>query len=224
MTNQVPVGPKAHQASLPQELSAPVVLAAYAKWAPVYDAAFGLQSLPGRRAAAKVVNALPPGRILEAGVGTGLSLPLYKPEHRVTGIDLSPEMLSRSRVRATAAKLGNIDDLRLMDVTTLEFEAASFDTVVAAYLVSVIPEPERALAEFARVTKPGGRVIIVNHFGAEAGWRASLERALAGWAVRHGWSPSLPEERVMGRRDLRLMIRKPVAPLGLFTMLVFERM
>lgn len=224
MAERAPVNTKTERATPAAVLSAPQVLAAYARWAPIYDAAFGLQSLPGRRAAARIVNALPGGRVLEAGVGTGLSLPLYSPAHRITGIDLSPEMLTRSRERTKVEQLGNVDDLRLMDATALEFESASFDAVVAAYLVSVIPEPERALAEFSRVTRPGGRVIVVNHFGAETGWRAAIERSLAGWAVRHGWSPSLPESRVLGRPELKLLVRRPVQPLGLFTMLVFERL
>ncbi|MFO1185244.1 MAG: class I SAM-dependent methyltransferase [Bauldia sp.] len=223
MANPTPARPKTDDPPAPAELTAPVVLAAYARWAPVYDALFGLQSLPGRRAAATVVNALPAGRILEAGVGTGMSLPLYRRKHRVVGIDLSPQMLERAKARLATRRLDHVEALELKDVTALDFPAASFDVVVAAYLMSVVPDPERVMAEFARVAKPGGRVILVNHFGAEGGWRARVERGFANWAIRHGWTPSLPEASVMGRRDLRVVTRRPVAPLGLFTLLAFER-
>src|SRR4051812_3747678 len=122
MANDIRAGrkPPSPRSATVEAGDAPIIMAAYARWAPVYDAVFGLQTLPGRRAAAAAANELPSGRILDAGVGTGMSLPYYKSDHRVTGIDLSPEMLARAKTRAAATRLQHIEALRLMDVTALE--------------------------------------------------------------------------------------------------------
>ena len=139
---------------------------AYARWAPHYDISFGLISDYGRQNAVKMINQKP-GRILEVGVGTGLSLPYYENFMSVTGIDLSENMLKRAQNRVQKAGLKNIEILEKKDATNTNYPSDSFDTAVAMYLMSVAPEPEKILSEMARVVKTGGDIYILNHFASE---------------------------------------------------------
>lgn len=137
---------------------------AYASFAPLYDLFFGRVLAPGRRAAIRTLD-LPEGAgVLEVGVGTGLSLPLYPPHLRITGIDLSPEMLDRARQRVRDHHLDSIEALHLMNAQEMSFEADRFDAVIAMYVVSVADDPVRLVHEMKRVCRPGGTLIIVNHF------------------------------------------------------------
>ena len=195
------------------------ITSSYRRWAPVYDDTFGRITRKGRRQATEAVNASS-GRVLEVGVGTGLSLGDYAPHLEVTGIDFSEEMLARARRRVAEDKLAQVRELRQMDARSLDFPDGHFDTVVAMYLVSVVPEPERVMAEIARVCKPGGQVIIVNHFARERGALAMIERAfapLAGWL---GWHPDFPMARILGEGALEVTEERP---LGLFTFIRMEK-
>lgn len=142
----------------------PEVRKAYASFAPMYDFVFGKLLQPGRRHAIRAMNLKAGDRVLEVGVGTGISLPLYPPEVRVIGIDLSTEMLAKARERVRERGLTNVEDLLEMDATHMSFPDNSFDVVMAMYIISVVDHPERVTAEMVRVCKPGGRLIIVNHF------------------------------------------------------------
>lgn len=153
------------------------VKASYRRYAPVYDMIFGGFLDRGRRAAVQLINGLPPGRVLEVGVGTGLSLPHYDPASRVVGIDLSAEMLDRARERVRRHGLGHIEALEEMDARATPFPDGSFDTVVSMYVLSVTPEPERLLAEMRRLCRPGGSILIVNRFSSTKPLRALVERA-----------------------------------------------
>jgi phosphatidylethanolamine/phosphatidyl-N-methylethanolamine N-methyltransferase len=199
------------------------VVAAYARWAPIYDPIFGVATGIGRRAAVSTLNELPDGRILEVGVGTGISLPLYKGGHRLAGIDLSPDMLARAEKRVARRGLGNVDELHEMDAANLRFKDASFDAAVAMFVMTVVPNPARVLAEIVRVVRPGGHVILVNHFSAEKGARAAIERSLSRYSGTLGWRPEFPIEEVLGRSDLALIKKRDLPPAGIFTLLVFER-
>jgi len=198
------------------------VLRAYARWAPVYDLSFGLIADAGRRQAVDHINNRR-GRVLEVGVGTGISLPLYKRELRITAIDLSPQMLRRARNRVKAGELDNVEAVMEMDAGALAFADESFDIVVAMYVMTVVPDPQRVMAELERVCAPGGEVIIVNHFSQEAGVRGWLEKRLAPLAATLGWRPEFPIDTVMTRDRLRLVEKRPLKPFGLFTMLRFVR-
>ena len=139
---------------------------AYRRWAPVYDKTFGkFAEVAVRQVTAHANNFS--GKLLEAGVGTGLALPHYAASLSVTGIDLSPHMLAKARVRADKAGKGNIDALLEMDAAALKFADATFDVAVAMFVMTVVPEPALAMAELARVTKPGGTLLICNHFNSE---------------------------------------------------------
>ncbi|GAB4237942.1 MAG: class I SAM-dependent methyltransferase [Methyloligellaceae bacterium] len=195
---------------------------AYRRWAPIYDFTFGQIAEAGRRHAVEIINRRK-GSVLEVGVGTGLSLPCYKPHLEITGIDLSTEMLEKARERVRELGLTHVKALREMDAAELEFPDGHFDTVVAMYVLTVVPDPEQVMAELERVCAPGGEVILVNHFSQEDGMRGFVEQRLAPLARRLGWRPVFPMERVMGRPELRLAEMRALRPLGLFTMLRFVK-
>src|SRR5262245_13483796 len=198
------------------------VKSAYRRWAPVYDSTFGLVAAEGRKHAVEIINK-GRGRVLEVGVGTGLSLPAYRRELEIVGIDLSPELLEKARERVAGEGLRNVAGLHEMDAGDLKFPDASFDTVVAMYVMTVVPEPEKVMRELARVCKPGGEVLLVNHFSTEDGMRGWVERRMAPFADKLGWRPVFDVERVMVCRDLRLIERRRLRPMGIFTMLRFRK-
>ncbi len=198
------------------------ITSSYRRWAPIYDMTFGRITNTGRRHATRVVNQTG-GRVLEVGVGTGLALPFYAPEVEVTGIDFSEEMLARARAKVDEEKLTHVRDLRQMDARHLYFPDASFDIVVAMHLISVVPDPEQVMAEMARVCKPGGQILLVNHFAREVGWLAWLERKFAPLANWIGWHSNFPKDRVMGVQELYLAEETPLTALGLFTYLRLEK-
>src|SRR5581483_1220535 len=119
------------------------------------------------------------GRVLDVGVGTGLSLSDYSRSTRICGVDISEPMLRKAQQRVRAQKLGNVETLAVMDAKNLAFRDASFDAVVAQYVITAVPDPEGALDDFVRVLKPGGELILVNHIGAENGPRRAFELAFA---------------------------------------------
>jgi phosphatidylethanolamine/phosphatidyl-N-methylethanolamine N-methyltransferase len=195
---------------------------AYRRWAPVYDVTFGRLVEAGRRHAVEIINRRR-GSVLEVGVGTGLSLLRYGNHLQITGIDISPDMLNKARERVAKHKIGNVADLREMDAGKLEFPDEEFDTVVAMYVMTVVPDPEQVMRELERVCAPGGEVILVNHFSQEDGIRGFIERFFAPLAKVLGWRPVFPMEWVLGRGGLRLTDTRSLRPLGLFTMLRFVR-
>src|SRR5271154_238173 len=161
------------------ELDKDAIAKAYARWAPVYDLVFGAVFDRGRKASIAAAERIG-GRILEVGVGTGLSLPDYAPSNRLIGVDLSAPMLRKAKARVRAQRLGNVDGLAVMDAQRLGFHDAVFDVVVAQYVITAVPDPEATLDEFARVIKPGGEIVLVNHLAAEeAGLRQTYERRFA---------------------------------------------
>jgi phosphatidylethanolamine/phosphatidyl-N-methylethanolamine N-methyltransferase len=202
-----------------------VVKVTYRRWAPVYDQTFGAVSTLGRKAAVEVLNAKSSGTsILEVGVGTGLALSDYKSDLKITGIDLSPEMLDKARDKVAAEKLTNVIDLKEMDASDLQFPDNSFDTTVAMFVLTVVPEPEKVMRELARVTKPGGEVMLVNHFSQEEGVRGWVERRMAPFAEIIGWRPVFDVSRVMVCDNLKLDQRQSLKPWGIFTMMRFRKM
>lgn len=195
---------------------------AYRRWAPVYNFIFGPLTYAGRRAAVKCVNARA-GRVLEAGVGTGIALGLYAPHLRIVGFDLSADMLDQARRTVAEKKLDHVEALHEMDAADLDFPDASFDTVVAMYVLTTVPEPERVMDELERVCRPGGEIVLVNHFSAERGPRAAIERMLARYASRLGWRPEFPVSIAIDRPGLEVVERRAIAPFGVFTLLRLRR-
>jgi phosphatidylethanolamine/phosphatidyl-N-methylethanolamine N-methyltransferase len=165
------------------------VKAAYRRYANVYDALFGPVLQPGRKAVMEALECRPGERVLEVGVGTGLSLPLYPPYVRVTGIDLSREMLEKARLRVGRRQLSNVEGLLEMDAEAMDFPDASFDKIVAMYVVSVVPQPARLLRELHRVCKPDGEIFIVNHVRSANPLVGAVEKSLARFSDQLGFHP-----------------------------------
>jgi phosphatidylethanolamine/phosphatidyl-N-methylethanolamine N-methyltransferase len=165
------------------------VKAAYRRYANVYDAVFGPVLQPGRKAVVDALGCKPGERVLEVGVGTGLSLPMYPPSVRITGIDLSSEMLERARARVARRRLGNVEGLLEMDAEKMDFADASFDKVVAMYVVSVTDRPAQLLHELQRVCRPGGDIFIVNHVRSDNPLVGAVEKSLARFANQLGFHP-----------------------------------
>lgn len=198
------------------------VIHAYRRWAPIYDKTFGLVAMAGRRHVVSFINRRK-GRVLEVGVGTGLALAGYGKHLKVTGIDLSPEMLAKAREKVEKLGLSHVDGLHEMDASAIAFPDDSFETVAAMHVMTVVPDPEAVMAELDRVCAPGGEVILVNHFSQEHGVRGWLERRLAPFAELVGWHPVFPVDTVLVREDLRLVECRSLWPLGIFTMLRFVK-
>ena len=186
------------------EIDINTVAKAYARWAPVYDFVFGAVFDAGRKASIAAAQRIG-GRILDVGIGTGISLLDYAPAHRIVGVDYSEPMLRKAHERVAAHQLGHVDALAVMDAQQLGFPDGFFDAVVAQYVITTVPDPEAALDEFARVTKPGGEIILVNHLGAESGPRRLFEQGFAPMARRLGWRPEFRWGRAgtMGRAARR---------------------
>jgi phosphatidylethanolamine/phosphatidyl-N-methylethanolamine N-methyltransferase len=219
-----------HSGSATPELAASrASQSAYSRWAPIYDLLFDLPFHPGRlvAAAAAAQAAGDGGEILVVGVGTGLELGLMPKNVRLTGIDLSAPMLKIARERVAKKALGQVAALHIMDAAALDFSGEQFDVVLAPYVMSVVPSPARALDEMWRVLRPGGQMVLMNHFSAERGLRARIEAALeksAGWL---GWHPQFPYASVgdwiAARGDASIVERREVAPFRLFTLLRVQK-
>jgi phosphatidylethanolamine/phosphatidyl-N-methylethanolamine N-methyltransferase len=197
-------------------MDAEAVRAAYRRWAGVYDAVFGGICLLARRRAVALVNRLPGRDVLEVGVGTGLALPYYAADRRITGIDLSAEMLAQARKRVADREIANVAALREMDAEATDFPDASFDIAVAMFVASVVPHPGALLAEMRRVVRPGGNLLFVGHFAADKGPLWWIERAMAPASRALGWHPDFALEAMFTPEDLSRIATTPVPPAGIF--------
>ena len=208
------------------EIDINTVAKAYARWAPVYDFVFGAVFDAGRKASIAAAQRIG-GRILDVGIGTGISLLDYAPAHRIVGVDYSEPMLRKAHERVAAHQLGHVDALAVMDAQHLGFPDGFFDVVVAQYVITTVPDPEAALDEFARVTKPGGEIILVNHLGAESGPRRLFEQGFAPMARRLGWRPEFRWGRLARWAEqhggVHVLERRPMPPLGHFSLIRFGR-
>jgi len=208
------------------ELDKQTITKAYARWAPVYDLVFGAVFERGRQAAIEAAERVG-GRILEVGVGTGISLPHYSRDCRLCGVDISEPMLRKAQERVDEFGLGNVEGLWVMDAEQLSFPDDSFDVVVAQYVVTTVPNPEATLDEFARVLKPGGEIVLVSRVGAEAGLRRALEHWFAPAARKLGWRTEFSFERyarwAKQTAGMRLVERRAMPPLGHFSLIRFAK-
>jgi phosphatidylethanolamine/phosphatidyl-N-methylethanolamine N-methyltransferase len=208
------------------DLDRDAIAKAYARWAPVYDLVFGSVFERGRKAAIAAAEQIG-GRILEVGVGTGMSLPDYARMHRLFGVDISEPMLRKAQARVNEHRLTNVETLAVMDAEQLGFPDDYFDVVVAQYVITAVPDPEATLDEFARVTRPGGEIVLVNHIGAETGPRRVFEECFAPLARRLGWRPEFPFARLRAWVErtpgLRVVERRPMPPLGHFSLIRFGK-
>jgi len=190
----------------------------YSRISSHYDLLFDDVFQPGRRAALDAMELSPGERVLEIGVGTGLVLPLYPKTVEVVGIDLSEGMLEEARDRIVQLGLRRASVLR-MDAADLQFEDGSFDAILAPYVMSVVNDPMRVLAEMGRVCRPGGRIVIVNHFLSRNPLKAALEKLLTPLSVHVGFRLDTPLASVLGEPALKLEMSKRVNLFGNWTLL-----
>ncbi|HSX59786.1 MAG TPA: methyltransferase domain-containing protein [Tahibacter sp.] len=192
----------------------------YAWYAPIYDQLFGAVYAHGRRRMAAALRTLAPQRVLEVGVGTGLTLNCYPATSSIVGIDLSEPMLARARRRATRLGLTDVD-LRIMDGESTPFPDASFDCVTVPYVLSATPEPARLVRELRRVCRPGGNIVILNHFSGSRFWWL-LERAAQPLSSKVGFRSDFHFEEHVARHDWKILSVESANPFGLSRLVVIE--
>jgi phosphatidylethanolamine/phosphatidyl-N-methylethanolamine N-methyltransferase len=198
------------------------VVRVYGALARVYDACFDWALGPGRRRAVARLPIRHGDRVLEVGVGTGLSLPYYPSGCQVVGIDISEPMLDQARERVEGVSDLAVD-LRLMDARELQFPDGMFDHVLAPYVISVVPEPARVMREICRVCRPGGTVVVVNHFLSESPLVALFERLFTPASQWIGFRMDLPIESVTGTAGLTLESVERVNLLGRWRLIRMRR-
>lgn len=207
-----------------RDISTGNIIKAYSRLAPIYDFVFGPVFRTGRAAAVAAANRIG-GRILEVGVGTGLSLPEYR-QCTVVGIDISQAMLDKATRRVEMLRLSHVTSLSVMDAEHLVFPEASFDAVVAQYVITAVPHPEKALNELLRVVRPGGEVIITTRIGAGKGLRGNIEKWLMPITTRLGWRTEFPMQRYeswAATSGARMAEHRPLPPLGHFSLIRFVK-
>lgn len=209
------------QTAVATAMRAKDVVAAYARWAPVYDYVFGPIMEASRKAA---VAALPADaeKVLEVGVGTGISLPDYPSDVSVTGIDLSPDMLRKARRRVAEKGLANVDSILEMDAARLTFADDSFDAAMAMYVMTVVPDPARVMSEMRRVVRPGGRILAVSHFAPHAGLRRHVGRAISPMGRLLGWNTTITVHTLSQLPGVRLLSDTAAGLGGFYRLLEFE--
>jgi phosphatidylethanolamine/phosphatidyl-N-methylethanolamine N-methyltransferase len=192
---------------------------AYRRYARLYDLYFGAVFQPGRKAVIQHMRCRPGQRVLEVGVGTGMSLPLYPRDVQVTGIDISPEMLERARVRLNREGIDSGIELHVMDAERMNFPDNSFDKVVAMYVVSVAPHPTRLVNEMRRVCKPDGEIFIVNHFHSPNPIVGGVESLLAPLSRHVGFHPDFCLATFVRETNLEVLDKQAVNLFGYWSLL-----
>jgi len=193
----------------------------YSFYAGIYDHLFGPVFQPSREALIERLDALPGSRILEVGVGTGLLLPLYPRHVEIVAIDLAYRMLDRAQRRAKRLELRHIA-LARMDAGRMAFPDDCFDAVLAAYVVTAVPDHRSLLKEVIRVCRPGGRVMLVNHFTNGNGLLAACERAVSPICTHLGFRTDLSLEQVLDGAPLAVLHHERVKPLGMWHLVECE--
>jgi phosphatidylethanolamine/phosphatidyl-N-methylethanolamine N-methyltransferase len=185
----------------------------YTSYAGVYDKVFGPIFKDCREEVVRTLTIAPGERVLEVGVGTGLCLPLYPRNCQVTGIDLSSAMLSKAEQRVKDEGLNNVD-LQVMDAGAMTFPDSSFDLVVAAYVVTAVPDYRKLMAEMIRVSRPGGRMVLLNHFVQDSPILAAVERLVSPVCVKFGFRSDLSVDQVINGWPLIKERNDKLKPMG----------
>jgi phosphatidylethanolamine/phosphatidyl-N-methylethanolamine N-methyltransferase len=183
------------------------VKAAYRRYAGFYNALFGPVLQPGRKAVIEALDCQPGHRVLEVGVGTGLALDLYPAGVKVVGIDVSAEMLDKARRRVAKRGFTHVEALLEMDAEAMSFPDATFDKVVAMYVISAVPHPERLLEELHRVCKPDGEILLVNHVSSDNRLVKVIEKGLARFSDKIGFRPDFEMRGLVTDHDVVQLAR-----------------
>ena len=193
---------------------------AYRRYAKYYDFVFGNIFHPGRHTAIEHLHCVPGDRVLEVGVGTGLSLPLYPKDVKVVGIDLSKDMLKQAEEKVADENLDHVEGLYQMDAQQMSFPENSFDKVVAMYVATVVPDVEAFMSEIRRVCKPGGTIIFLNHFQNKNPVIRHAEALVQPLAKYLGFHPDFPMSEFLERTNFKVTTAVPVNLLDYWTVLV----
>jgi len=183
----------------------------YSSYAKVYDHIFGKIFRDGRQHAVRHLTLSPGERVLEVGVGTGLALPFYPRSCEIVGIDLSDGMLEKCRERMEEFGLHHVAVMR-MDAAAMEFADNSFDAVMAAYVVTAVPDYRKVMMEMIRVCKPGGRIILLNHFSNGNPLIAAIEKVISPLCKQLGWRTDLSLASVLDGTHLTVIHKQKVNP------------
>lgn len=204
------------------EIDSGTIVKAYQRYADYYNFYFGRIFHPGRKTAIDLADQKPGNKILEVGVGTGLSLTLYRPGVEVTGIDISPHMLAYSKELVKKQNLKHVVDLQIMDAENMKFADNSFDVVIAMYVATVVPTPAKFVSEVRRVCKPGGQMIFLNHFNDPKTIFGKAANLLSPFSKYLGWRPNLTMEQFLQETNLVFKKKISVNVADLWTILLCE--
>ena len=183
----------------------------YSAYSGFYDLIFGKFFHDSRKICVELLNLRPGDRVLEVGVGTGLSLPLYPPSCTVVGIDLTGPMLLQGAKRIARLGLSHIQ-LQQMDAGCMGLASGQFDAVVAAYVMSTVPNPRAVLAEMKRVCRPGGNIVILNHFSNSNPLVSRLEKTISPLCRQIGFRSDLSLESLLEESGLTVQKNLKVSP------------
>jgi phosphatidylethanolamine/phosphatidyl-N-methylethanolamine N-methyltransferase len=189
----------------------------YTSYAKIYDRIFGKVFHEGRQSVIRNLDVQPDEEILEVGVGTGLALPMYPRHCRIVGIDFSEGMLDQAKQRAAEHRMDHVQ-LHRMDAGAMEFKDDSFDTVVAAYVVTAVPDYRKVVSEMIRVCRPGGRIIMLNHFANDNKIIAAIEKVLSPITKNLGWRTDLALQTVLEGTPLHVARKQNVNPMRLWAL------
>jgi phosphatidylethanolamine/phosphatidyl-N-methylethanolamine N-methyltransferase len=185
------------------------VIKIYDRWGRIYDIIFKRVFSEGRDVAVKMLDLKPGERLLEVGVGTGLSLPLYSRRADIVGIDISSKMLEQASEKIDKHNLRNVA-LQVMDAQKMDFPDNSFDCVTACYVVSAAPDPHKVVSEIRRVCKPGGRIVFINHFKSHNRVLAKFEELVNGFCQKFGWETTLDLDALLKSNNLQSEVTEKV--------------
>lgn len=191
----------------------------YSEFAPLYDKIFGKIFYSRLRQVIGDLHIPRGARVLEVGAGTGTSFPAYPRHCQVIGIDLAPDMLARAQGKIRENGWSHLKVMK-MDALQLEFPDDSFDYVMAFHVVTVVPDPVRMVEEAKRVCRPGGRIVIVNHFTSDFPLLGSLTETLDPVTRRLGWRTNLRLRPFIESTELKVEKAYKISKLSLYTVLV----
>jgi phosphatidylethanolamine/phosphatidyl-N-methylethanolamine N-methyltransferase len=191
----------------------------YSDFAPLYDKIFGKIFYDRLRQVIEALGIPNRAHVLELGVGTGTSFPAYPSDCEVIGIDLAPDMLAQAREKIVKNRWSHLKVME-MNALDLAFSDDSFDFVTAFHTVTVVPDPIRMLTEAKRVCRPGGKIVIVNHFTTDLPVIGAVTEALDPLTRRLGWRTNLRLKPFLSAADLRLDTVYKLSKLSLYTVVV----
>jgi phosphatidylethanolamine/phosphatidyl-N-methylethanolamine N-methyltransferase len=198
------------------------LLNAYRRNARLYNVYFGWILNPGRKTAVELAVSRPGSRILEVGVGTGLSLSLYPKHVKVTGIDVSPEMLKQATELKEEMNLDNVESLQIMNAEEMTFPDNSFDCVVAMHVATVVPHPKKFADEMRRVCKPGGRIILANYFHQPGTLPGFISKKMGHFSKYIGFTPTITLDDFLEESKLEVTNKVSVNLFNVWSVLIVD--